>query len=425
MRYLKSLIIAAFAFAMAAGTLLAADDPLEIHGGGRAGVVVNSKLGGGTGNPYLNNDMGSMPNYAQSHYFGLTFSKKTTADGGAWAKVQYSLDNGVPDLTQDCQNWTPRTRDFHVEFGGLDFMPAGAVLWGGLTNFNLGWDGMQDHSFVCLAGVGFGIKNIGGVASINYVAYDFGGAVAKLGNRKTHHVIGTVNLPMIDIIASVGYAKKASGQPNDKAYSEFLAGALYHAPVYGLNIGAVVATNCYAGQMFYQEYDTYFKNHGGDMNTSGAFADKHDKAMAVRLSAFTVTDLAPGLYTATAFRYQMISLGKLNPRANTGGAKTNTDNKIDFTTKISKSLTKNIAFCPVFGFLRNWDKEKKINAKPLQVFQITPALEIGLDTGYWASQKIQFYGTYSKVDTNHKFVGGAFDGKNSSMAFGTLITFGF
>jgi len=426
MRYLKSLIIAAFAFAMAAGTLLAADDPLEIHGGGRVGITVNNKLGSDDG--AADNALGTMPNYGESHYMSLSFSKKTTADGGAWSKATYAFDSCPGRLVRDCDAANFRTRAMNLEFGGLDFLPAGTTLRGGLMGSGIGWVGMQDYSFVSLAGVGIGLSNIGGVASISYYQYDnTDGEVDKLGKRGTHHVVMNINMPMIEIIASLGYSKKASGQANDKNLTEFLGGALYHAPVYGINIGGVISTNGYARQCYFAAYDTWFKAHAGGVNSSGTNVDKTEKATAVRIAAWTVTDLAPGLYIAPAFRYDMLMTGKdfVYPSGAALGTK-NTLNRIDFACKISKQLTKNIAFCPNLGVERAWDKEKsQYGEKALLIIQATAAVEIGLDTGYWAGQKIQLYGTYTKRDNKHKYTSGSAVGKASKMDFGTLITFGF
>lgn len=400
MRYLKSLIIAAFAFAMAAGTLLAADDPLEIHGGGRVGIVVNSKLGGRS--PAIgNNALGTMPNYGQSQYFGLSFSKKVTAEGGAWAKVNYSIDNSsLANLDADCTSFTPRTRGVYVEFGGLDFLPAGATLWGGLRGYGAGWNGQQDHTFINLAGVGLGVQNIGGVFSVAYFKQGFGqNNLDKLGSRDTHHFVANINMPMLDLFGSFGYAKKAGDQTvvtpvavdttlaviigydadgnpiydaagpgitpeststvKEKNLTEFYVGGIYHAPVYGINIGLSVATNGYAREIYGNDYDTFFKGHAS-ANTSGSEASiKAMKAMGVRALVWTVTDLAPGLYTATSIRYDMLK--DKNP------AGKNTLNKFDASIRLSKSLTKNIAFVPTLGIERQWDKEKAVNAKPLLI----------------------------------------------------------
>jgi len=430
MRIFKTLIVAAFAVATSAGMLVAADDPLEIHGGGRVGWVTNSKLG--SESPAIGeNGLGTMPNYGESHYFGLSFSKKVTADGGAWAKVAYAIDNGCPELDGDVQSFSPRTRDVHVEFGGLDFMPAGAVLWGGLRGYGTGWNGQQDHSFINLAGVGFGIQNIGGIFSLAYMQQDVDGfydgpnekkaedgtGLAKLGNRTVHNIIANISVPIVDIYGAFGYSKKAdvAGEAN---MTEFYVAGIFHAPVYGINVGLSVANNSYAREVYKASYDTWLKV--SDWTGSSAAGDKTkvdgSKATGVRALVWTVTDLAPGLYTATSIRYDMLKTVKKSVEGE------NTFNKFYVSSRWSKALTKNLAFVPVLGYGREWDKEEADKTK--QVIQVTGAFEVGLDTGFWAGQKLQLYGTYTKIDSDHKF-GGAYDGKTSAMDFGMLVTFGF
>lgn len=439
MRIFKTLIIAAFAFATAAGTLLAADDPLEIHGGGRVGWVTNSKLG--SDGATRNNGLGTMPNYSESHYFGLSFSKKVTSEGGAWAKVAYGIDNGCPaHLDGDVQSFTPRTRDVHVEFGGLDFLPAGAVLWGGLRGYGAGWNGQQDHSFINFAGVGIGIQNIGGIFSLAYMQQDFeerndydtngdgeinaddddSSGLPKLGDRTTHNFIASISMPILDVYGAFGYSKKAdiAGEAN---MTEFYVAGIYHAPVYGINVGLSVANNSYAREVFGADYDTWLKSGAG--NSHGYSGPKAavdgSKATGVRALVWTVTDLAPGLYTATSIRYDMLKT------VNKSAEGKNTFNKVAISSRWSKALTKNIAFVPVLGYARTWNKEKASpDEKPNQIIQGTGAFEVGLDTGYWAGQKLQVYGTYTKTDSDHKFTG-AYDGKTSAFDFGMLVTFGF
>jgi len=431
MRIFKTLIIAAFAFATAAGTLLAADDPLEIHGGGRVGFVVNGKLGSETGS-YANNALGTMPNYGESSYFGFSFSKKFTSEGGAWAKVNYSFDNSsLADLDQDCQPFTPRTRATNVEFGGLDFLPAGTVLWGGLKGYGSGWNGMQDHSFINFSGVGIGLQNIGGVFSLAYMSYDQDDAQnLKLGERVTHNIVANISVPVVEVWGAFGFSKKSDAKRADgkseENMTEFYVGGIYHAPVYGINVGLSFQTNAYAAETYGNSYDTILKDHAWTTNSSAGYSKKENACQGVRALVWTVTDLAPGFYVAPSFRYDMLMVGK-DALAYGGKSigKKNTWNRIDIAMKVSKALTKNIAFCPNFGFEREWDKEKAVNAKPHQLIQITPAFEMGLDTGFWAGQKLQLYGTFTKTDSDHKFAGGAYDGKTSGMTFGMLVTFGF
>jgi maltoporin len=459
MRYLKSLFIAAVVFVMAAGTAFAEDSPLEIHGGGRIGFVVNTKGGSESGIPGTSGMtgshwMGTMPSYGESNYFSLSIAKKVTSESGAWAKVSYTLDYSEGDADGDLQAHELRTRDFHVEFGGLDFMPEGSVLWAGLRGYGSGWVGMQDYSFINMAGIGAGIQNIGGIFSIAYIAQDnepgftyyenalagdkdskkLEGPFNDLGEPTMHNLIVSVTTPMIEVYAAVGYAPKwdvstkiGNVDTNDdgipdtdgddiESLTNLYLGAIYHAPVLGLNVGAVFATNGYAAEIYGANYDTMFKNDKGN-NTAGPVVGDTSDFQLFMLSAWTVTDLAPGLYIAPAVNYAMFIKGD--------DAGDTTVNRIGFAFRLSKALTQNIAIVPNVGYYRAWDSEDTEYEDPLQVIQGTLAVEIGLDTGYWAGQKIQFYGTVTNRDSDHEIEGGAFDGETTSICFGSLVTFGF
>jgi maltoporin len=424
MRYLKSLIIAAFAFATAAGTLLAADDPLEIHGGGRIGWAMNSKLGSNPGGlSGGDNSMGSMPNYGETRYLSISFAKKVTADGGAWAKTNVAIDKWTGDADGDLQDQLWRLRDFHIDFGGLDFLPAGTTFWAGLRGYGTGWNGQQDHGFINFSGIGIGLQNIGGVVSIAYMQQDSGSedAVFGLGERTMHHIIGSVSVPMIDVYGAFGYSKKGKAAGEENLTNAYVGG-IFHAPVYGINVGGIFSTNGYAAEVYKGNSDTHMK---GD-RLSGIGASDTQKYTGIALAAWTVADLAPGLYMAPAIRYDYLKCGEYTSDGE------NTLNKLGASLRISKSITKNIAFCPTVGYYRQWDKEKVVDVKTLQVYQITAAVEIGLDTGYWAGQKVQLYGTYTGCDKDHKGtsttpgrLGAGYEGKTAKFDIGCLVTFGF
>lgn len=440
MRYLKSLIIAATVMVMAAGSAFAADDALEVHGGGRMGVVVTTLGGSSPGIPGGNNHLGTMPNYGESAYFSLAFSKKTTADGGAWAKVTYQMDYSTGDDTDDVdgdlQKPTWRNRAFNVEFGGLDFMPAGATLWGGLRGYGTGWVGQQDYQFINIAGIGFGVSNIAGMVSIAYMGqdndYNYSSAdVPDLGERTMHNFIISVSTPMIDVFAAVGYAP-AGDATDDEAMTNVYGAAIYHAPVLGLNIGVAVATNGYANEMINAPWDTILKtsSYTGVSNTSGPNQGDVD-LLGLRVAAWTVTDLAEGLYIAPAIHFDMLQYG-----SDYGD---NTEYAIYASFRLSKALTSNIAFVPTLGYSRAWDAEDTNHGDEAdQTIQATLGVEIGLDTGFWSGQKIQFYGTYTMVDDDQALVGdpaspapenrlggGYAADDTNSLAFGVLVTFGF
>lgn len=433
MRSLKTLIIVASALVMSAGSvLLAADDPLEIHGGGRVGWVVNSKLGSQQYGE-ADNSAGTMPNYAETRYLGIYIGKKTTSEGGAWAKTNVYIDKWAPDADGDLEDQDWRFRDFHLDFGGLDFLPAGATLWAGLKGYSAGWNGQQDHAFINFSGIGIGIGNIGGVFSLSYMSQDNvedndGDATAPvtgdanvlgIGERVMHNIIAQVSVPMADVFGAIGYSKKGK-DAGEKNLTNIYGGAIVKPGVMGLNIGVAFSTNGYAKEIYSGNSDTCLKGN----HLSGVAADKTNKYTGVALAAWTVTDLAPGLYTATSIRYDMLQAGKETSEGVAAGNK-NTLNKLGLSVRISKALTKNIAFCPTLGYYREWDKEKFVNPKPLSVIQATAAVEMGLDTGYWAGQKVQVYATYTKRDSDHKYSGGAFDGKTSATTLGCLVTFGW
>ncbi|HOF33258.1 MAG TPA: hypothetical protein PK624_04590, partial [Spirochaetota bacterium] len=97
--------------------------------------------------------------------------------------------------------------------------------------------------------------------------------------------------------------------------------------------------------------------------------------------------------------------------------------KIRATAKFSKALTQNIAFAPALGYLRDWTDASGDKAK--QSVQVTAGVDMGLNTGYWAGQRISVYASFVNVDKDHKNDGGAFDGKTNRLFAGTYVTFGF
>jgi maltoporin len=418
---------------MAAGATFAADDPLEIHGGGRVGIDVNGK--GGAGNSTLiSNEAGSMPNYGQSRYWALNISKKVKADDGSWAKISTTIDNWTGTVETDLTSINFRFREFQVQFGGLDFLPKDAVLWGGLRGYGAGWNGQQDHGFIDFNGIGFGVeKLVAGVLSLAYMKEDSSSetSVQGLGTRTLHNIIANVNLPLADVYAAYGYSPKGDAA-NEKALSDIYVGGIFHAPVGGLNIGADFATNGYANEIYNGNSDTVLKN----AHMSGVDADKTQKFTGFTATAWTVTDIMPGLYIAPAIRYDYLAAGKQTTKATDASdeGKDVTFNKIGASIRLSKSLTKHLSIVPTLGYYREWDNGKTGGStnKALQEFQETLALEVALSQSFWASQKLQFYATATECDSDHKgtkddpgALGSAYGGKTFALTFGLLVTFGF
>jgi maltoporin len=460
MRAFRVIAVSIIACVTAAGAVFAADDPLEIHGGGRTGVVVNSK-GGSQAGGLFDNGMGSMPNYGETRYWGLSISKKTTAEGGSWAKVSTYIDKFTADQDGDLQDQAFRMRDFHIDFGGLDFLPTNTVLWGGLKGNSAGGIGQQDYTFINFSGIGFGIEKLGGVLSLSYYGQDSGvdDNVKGLGERTMHNIVASVNVPLADVYAAYGISKK-SDLTGEKNISNFYVGGVLHAPVGGLNLGAAYATNGYANEIYFGNSDTCLKGE----HFSGSTAvvndartamttianDKAQKLSGLALALWSITDIQPGLYIAPAISYNMLMAGKeaavykwketgtdIDGDGNTDTEiayalhKKNTLNKIAASLRISKTLTKNLALVPTFGYNRVWDKEK-VDPKPLQMFQETLALEVALAPSFGAGQKLQFYATCTEVDKDHKGtkaapgkLGEGYGGKTLRTDFGMLVTFGF
>ena len=59
------------------------------------------------------------------------------------------------------------------------------------------------------------------------------------------------------------------------------------------------------------------------------------------------------------------------------------------------------------------------------MIQVTAGVDMGLNTGYWAGQRISVYASYVNVNKELKDDGGAFDGKSNRLYAGTYVTFGF
>jgi maltoporin len=430
MRVLRVITATFFACLMAAGVAFAADDPLEIHGGGRVGIDVNGNGGGaGINGVGASNEEGSMPGYGQTRYWALNISKKVKADDGSWAKVSTTIDKWLGTTATDLTDQTFRFREFQVQFGGLDFLPKDAVLWGGLRGYGAGWNGQQDHGFIDFNGIGFGVeKLIAGVVSLAYMKQDKDPAesVQGLGNRTLHNFIANVNVPVADVYAAYGYSPKGTAT-GEKPLSDIYVGGIFHAPVAGLNVGADFATNGYAYEIYNGNSDTALK---GD-HFSGVAADKLQKFTGATATAWTVTDIMPGLYIAPAIRYDYLVVGKdvlyYGTTTKTALGKSNTLNKLGASFRLSKSLTKNLSLVPTLGYYREWDKEKAIDAKPFQQFEETLALEVALNQGFGANQKLQFYGTFLQNDTDHKgsTLGAGYGKSAHAFVAGMLVTFGF
>jgi hypothetical protein len=459
MRVFRVIVVSLIACVTAAGAVFAADDPLEIHGGGRVGFTGNFKGGAETGPTGGDNELGTMPNYGTSNYFGLSISKKITSESGAWAKTSVYIDTWNSDIQSDLQTFQWRRRDFHVEFGGLDFLPKDTILWGGLRGYGTGGNSQQDHQFINFGGMGFGFQNLGGVFSLAYMhekstsLNDKGTQYEGLGLKVTHNVIASVSVPVVDVYGAFGFSKKAKsnndtmvkddpetlvGYDSDnnpvysytktaatgatqKNYTAYYVGGIAHAPM-NINLGAAFATNGYGREMWKdQRSDTILRGNfqSGDETDVDRYQLKVFSA-----TAFTVTDLAPGFYTATSIRYD---LGKGGSKS--GFLTSNTGNVLRVSSRWGKSITKNIGVAGTIGYGRDWakkdDSASGLTKDVRQVIQFTPSVEIGLNTGYNASPKLQFYTTYTHIDSKHKFSGGAYDGKTSAMDYGMLCTFGF
>lgn len=470
MKFSKLLLAAVFAFVMTAGALMAADEPLEIHGGGRIGWVVNSKGGSTNSIEGTDNRMGRYPNHSESNYYSLWFSKKSTAESGAWSKVTFGIDNFNGTPANDLAGAAWRLRGFNVEFGALDFLPAGATMKAGLFGLSQGYnDAMDVGPGPNFSGIGTGITGLGGMVGVYYMAQDANGgdAVKELGERTMHSLVMSVSHPMVDIIAGVGFAKKGKSQsvaakdavwgldetgtpeevtPAKDAYDTkednlvaFAAGAIVKLPV-GVNVFAQMATNNWAMQLEDGNADdTVLKGTDFNDGIESVGQKKAYKALCAKVGFYGVMDLAPDMYVAPAAFYQYYKAGKENAGNNintkTGAYTQGTGDdieavgedivihKIRATAKFSKALTQNIAFVPALGYSRTWSDLS--DTDPFQSVQVTAGVDMGLNTGYWAGQKIQVYATYVNVDKDHKDSGDAFTGKTNRLFFGTYVTFGF
>ena len=430
MKFSKLLLAAVFAFVMTAGALMAADEPLEIHGGGRIGWVANSKGGSTNFIEGTDNRMGRYPNHSETNYYSLWFSKKTTAESGAWSKVTFGIDkwNGTP--ANDLADAPWRLRGMNVEFGALDFLPQGSTLKAGLFGLSQGWNDAQDFGpGPNFSGIGTGVSGLGGLVGIYYMAQDSsdGSSAPKLGERTMHSFVVTVSHPMVDIIGGFGYAK-APKEADAKTKKEdnltaFAVGAIAKLPMGGLNIFAQLANNNWGIQLEDGNADdTVLKNTTFTDGTTGVGQKKAYKAICAKAGFYGIMDLAPDMYVAPAFFYQYFKAGK-DSIVSDGSGEDRVTNKIRATAKFSKALTQNIAFVPALGYARTWTDASGDKAK--QAVQVTAGVDMGLNTGYWAGQKIQVYASYVNVDKDHKNDGGAFDGKTSRFFAGTYVTFGF
>jgi len=434
MKFSKLLLAAVFAFVMTAGALMAADEPLEIHGGGRIGWVANTKGGSTNYIDGTDNRMGRYPNHSETNYYSLWFSKKTTAESGAWSKVTFGIDkwNGTPANDLADASW--RLRGMNVEFGALDFLPQGATVKAGLFGLSQGWnDAMDVGPGPNFSGIGTGVSGLGGLVGVYYMAQDASGGnnVKGLGERTMHSFVATVSHPMVDVIGGFGFAKAPkeadAGTVKEDNLTAFAVGAIVKLPVNGLNVFAQVANNNWAIMLEDANADdTVLRNTTFTAGTTdGVGQKKAYKALCAKVGVYGVMDLAPDMYVAPAAFYQYMKYGKDNVAspAPTGYGKDLVVHKIRATAKFSKALTQNIAFAPALGYLRDWTDASGDKAK--QSVQVTAGVDMGLNTGYWAGQRISVYASFVNVDKDHKNDGGAFDGKTNRLFAGTYVTFGF
>jgi maltoporin len=466
MRVLRVLTVTLFAFVTCIGAVLAADDPLEIHGGGRVGIQVTGQGGATASNFGPSNYTGYMPDYGQTRYWSLSFSKKYKSDDGSWAQVSTAIDKWNASTASDLVDQQFRFRDAHVEFGGLDFLPAGTVLWGGLRGYGQGGYNMeQDHGFIDLNGVGFGLDKIGGVASIAYMKQDsaknaewttVAPAQKGLGVPTLHNFILGVNVPMLDIYAMFGYAPGAPAQdatdsgndpvakmdpktgvitvtpahtmtpgaPKAKDITQFYIGGVFHAPVAGLNVGAIYCTGSYAFQEIDDSSDPVLNSTDGAPGAQTQYSGdpKLNQYSDFALTAWSVTDIMPGLYVVPAIRADIFTIGK-----DTAGGKAVTNTAVGISVRLSKALTKNIAVVPVLGYY--YTKSDATGAKAYQYYAQTLALEIALNHGFWSGPKLQFYVSEAEVNSDAKkdkqWLGAAYANKGAGTILGLLVTYGF
>ena len=434
MKFSKLLLAAVFAFVMTAGALMAADEPLEIHGGGRIGWVVNSKGGSTNFIEGTDNRMGRYPNHSETNYYSLWFSKKSTAESGAWSKVTFGIDNwnNCPPNDLDAAEW--RLRGFNVELGALDFLPQGATIKAGLIGVSQGWnDAMDVGPGPNFSGIGTGVSGLGGLVGVYYMAQDSsdGSSAPKLGERTMHSFVATVSHPMVDVIGGFGFAKAPkeadAGSVKEDNLTAFAVGAIVKLPVNGLNVFAQVANNNWAIMLEDANADdTVLRNTTFTAGTTAADGSvgqkKAYKALCAKVGFYSITDLGDGMYVAPAFFYQYFKAGK-DSIVSDGTGEDRVTNKIRATAKFSKALTQNIAFVPALGYARTWTDAS--GDKAAQSIQVTAGVDMGLNTGYWAGQRISVYASFVNVDKDHKNDGGAFDGKTNRLFAGTYVTFGF
>ena len=367
------------------------------------------------------------------------------------------MDNWNNNPSGDLAAMEWRLRGFNVEFGALDFLPQGATVKAGLFGLSQGWDDMQDFGpGPNFSGIGTGITGLGGMVSVYYMAQDatdsLGGqgdapniSGGKIGERTMHSFVMTVSHPMVDVIAGVGFAKKgkdafvnaladdaddddtAAAVARDKKEKNlvaFAAGAIIKLPV-GLNVFAQVGTNNWATQMVDNfADDTVLK--GCDFTPSATEGqDKIYKALTAKVGFYAVMDLGDGMYVAPAAFYQYFKTGKdydiskNMPSWVEGYAPDTAHSLVNATVKFSKALTQNIAFAPQLGYHRNWTDASGDKAHTL--IQATAGVEMGLNTGYWAGQKVQVYVSYNRTDKDNKF----YNDKQNKVVAGTYVTFGF
>jgi len=349
-----------------------------------------------------------MPNYAESHYLGLSFSKKVTSESGAYAQMDVYFDHWAGTRDKDTEDFVWRSRDFKLTLGGLGFLGEGATITTGAYRLGSGWIGQQDTLFIGFCGVGIGLNNLGGMFSIHYLSEDGNDGFVDLGEATSHTIAAEVKIPVVDVWAAVTINPT---DENGDGVTSLFAGAIYNAPVMGLKVGAIFATNLLARGNYNTLSDG--KNQKLGLNNDPAVGlDDATEATGLTLSVWSDgMNLAEGLVLTPALRYDMLTYGS--------NAEDYVQNRLGASVRLSKALNANMAIVPTLGYYREWTDAS--GDDPLQIMQGTLALEVGVN-----GQKFQLYGTvtsYASDDATKEEQTGAFDGETTTMHIGTLVTF--
>ncbi|PRX28629.1 sucrose porin [Orenia metallireducens] len=388
----------------------------------RSGYGV-TKEGGSAGQPGIGNPYGSFRLGNEFNTFiENTFSKKWTADNGAWMKAEFLLahSDGSDSVWED--GWA--NRQAFVEAGGMDFAPD-LTFWAGKRFYGRDDIHILDKYWRNMSGNGAGIKgiNLGGAKlDVAYVGNSTGNKIGN-GELSTQTIDirvkdiavpgGTLELEIApawskgskyDVTTDAHWTTDDNGNPewvkkktetievDDK--TAYQLGAVYSRPdFYGVKDGS---------SKFALQYGSGIQNWalGGTANQLG-----DEDASIISFLTYGVGNLTSNWDVMPVLIYQLED----------NGADENSDTTLITTgARFVNYVTKNFAMQYELGYeSRDEDGQDKQS-----VTKFTVAPTIKWDSSFWARPELRVFVTYAKPDNRGFDDGVNYDDDEAAITYG-------